>query len=132
MSTIDGLDKPCNSITDEMCDNVKAKFGDTNDHKAKGGLKKMGEALKKGMVLVMSLWDDHDANMLWLDSTYPTDKTSWGGPRGTCPTDGGKPADVERMYPNSHVKYSDIRFGDFDSTYQDMVSPMENDTQIIQ
>ena len=23
------------------------------------------------MVLVMSLWDDHEVNMLWLDSTYP-------------------------------------------------------------
>jgi hypothetical protein len=33
----------------------------------------MGEALKRGMVLVMSLWDDHEANMSWLDSNYPTD-----------------------------------------------------------
>lgn len=59
------------SITDQMCDESKAFFGDIDDHKLKGGLKQMGEAMKRGMVLVMSLWDDHDVNMLWLDSNYP-------------------------------------------------------------
>ena len=54
-----------------MCEETKAFFGDTDDHKAKGGLKQMGAAMKRGMVLVMSLWDDHDVNMLWLDSNYP-------------------------------------------------------------
>lgn len=33
----------------------------------------MGKSMDNGMVLVMSIWDDHEANMLWLDSTYPTD-----------------------------------------------------------
>ena len=33
-----------------------------------GGLKAMGESLARGHVLVMSLWDDHLANMLWLDA----------------------------------------------------------------
>jgi len=132
-STIDTISTQYDSITDDMCDKVKGAFGDKNDHKNKGGLKKMGDAMKNGMVLVMSLWDDHDANMLWLDSTYPKDKTSWGGPRGSCPTDSGVPADVQRKYPNSHVKYSDIRIGDIDSTYGDLVIPVDiNETQIIQ
>ena len=30
--------------------------------------------MKDGMVLVMSLWDDHSVNMLWLDSDYPLDE----------------------------------------------------------
>ena len=30
--------------------------------------------MKDGMVLVMSLWDDHAVNMLWLDSDYPPDQ----------------------------------------------------------
>jgi cellulose 1,4-beta-cellobiosidase len=30
--------------------------------------------MDRGMVLVLSLWDDHDVNMLWLDSDYPLDK----------------------------------------------------------
>jgi len=29
--------------------------------------------MENGMVLVMSLWDDHEAYMLWLDSDYPLD-----------------------------------------------------------
>ena len=34
----------------------------------------MGDSMERGHVLVMSLWDDHDVNMLWLDSDYPLDK----------------------------------------------------------
>ena len=77
----------------------------------------MGEAMVNGMVLVMSIWDDHAANMLWLDSTYPTTKTTVGGPRGTCATTSGKPSDVESQHPNSHVKFSDVKFGELNSTY---------------
>ena len=83
----------------------------------------MGKAMEKGMVLVMSLWDDAAANMLWLDSTYPIDKTEFGGPRGTCATDSGKPEDVRREHPNSYVKYSDIKFGEIGSTYDSGPGP---------
>merc|ERR1712046_60139 len=62
-----------------------------------GGLSQMSKSMEKGMVLVMSIWDDHEANMLWLDSTYPKDKTSPGGPRGTCSTD----SVCQRMLSNS-------------------------------
>ena len=34
----------------------------------------MGQAMKRGLVLVMSLWDDHEVNMLWLDSDYPLNR----------------------------------------------------------
>ena len=78
-----------------MCDGIKRIFNDTNDYKKKGGLQAMGKALDAGMVLVLSLWDDHAANMLWLDSTYPTNKTTPGGPRGTCAITSGVPKDVE-------------------------------------
>lgn len=33
----------------------------------------IGEALGRGMVLAMSLWDDADSNLLWLDSNLPSD-----------------------------------------------------------
>lgn len=94
-SAVDTMSQQYNSLTDESCGAFKSAFGDTPDFQNKGGMKKMGEAMKGGMVLVMSMWDDHEANMLWLDSTYPTDKTSWGGPRGSCSTSSGKPDDVE-------------------------------------
>merc|ERR1712200_222348 len=68
-------------------------FGDPDDFGEKGGLKAMGESLRRGHVLVMSMWDDHDANMLWLDSDYPLDKDPSipGVNRGPCPTDSGDP-----------------------------------------
>lgn len=131
-SKLDKLhDLQFDSVKDQMCEEVKTAFGDPNDFKTKGGLKQMGEALKDGMVLVMSLWDDGGAHMLWLDSTYPTNKTQKGsgGPRGTCPVTSGDPATVERQFPHSSVTYSDIRVGDIDTTYLDLV---ENQPDFLQ
>ncbi|TRY69219.1 hypothetical protein TCAL_13113, partial [Tigriopus californicus] len=105
------------SITDDFCTDIKDLFGDVNDHQKKGGLKTMGEALKRGMVLVMSLWDDHEAFMLWLDSNYPEDGSGPGVERGPCPTSSGRPEDVESNQPEATVKFSNIRYGDIDSTY---------------
>merc|ERR1712012_42455 len=53
-----------NSITDEWCSAQKRRFGNPDDFTKKGGLKTMGEALGRGMVLVLSLWDDSDVSML--------------------------------------------------------------------
>jgi cellulose 1,4-beta-cellobiosidase len=66
----------------------------------------------------MSLWDDHSVNMLWLDSTYPTDSTKPGAARGTCSTDSGKPEDVEKNSPDATVVFSDIKFGPIGSTFK--------------
>jgi len=111
--------KTYDSITDPYCAEVKAIFGDKNDHSSKGGLKKLGEALGRGVVLVMSLWDDHEAHMLWLDSNYPTDAdpTKPGIARGTCPTTSGVPTDVESQHPDASVKFSNIKWGSLNSTF---------------
>lgn len=53
-----------NSIKDSNCIAQKTLFADTNDFTKKGGLKVMGQALDRGVVLVMSLWDDYEAHML--------------------------------------------------------------------
>merc|ERR1712070_1329922 len=76
----------------------------------KGGLDAVEKAIDAGVVLVMSLWDDHYANMLWLDSTYPTDGAQPGSYRGACSTDSGVPADVEKDQADATVKFSDIKF----------------------
>lgn len=122
MDTIESLSTHYNSISDEMCTAHKTAFGDTNDFANKGGMGATSKAMDNGMVLVLSLWDDHAVDMLWLDSTYPVDKTSPGGPRGTCGTDSGKPEDVENNSPGSHVLFSGIRIGDHDSTWTDSAS----------
>jgi len=115
--------KEYNSLSDDMCEDHKKIFGDANDYKTKGGMKAMGDAFESGMVLVLSLWDDHDANMLWLDSTYPTDRTAKGGPRGSCPIDSGKPDDVEKNHPDSSVIYSDVKVGEIGSTFSHGPTP---------
>jgi cellulose 1,4-beta-cellobiosidase len=107
------------SITEDYCDAQKAAFGDTTQFQNRGGLTGMGAAMKRGMVLVLSVWDDHAVNMLWLDSDYPTDAdpSQPGVARGTCATTSGVPSDVEANSANASVTYSNIRFGDIDSTY---------------
>ncbi|KAF2756015.1 1,4-beta-D-glucan cellobiohydrolase-like protein [Pseudovirgaria hyperparasitica] len=107
-----------NSITTSFCDAQKAAFGDTYTFKDKGGMASMSSAMSRGMVLVMSLWDDHYSNMLWLDSTYPTDKSGPGYDRGTCSTSSGVPADVEKNSPGASVTFSNIRFGPIGSTFK--------------
>jgi len=110
---------PYDSITDAFCTEVKAIFGDPNDHGVKGGLQNMGESLRRGHVLVMSMWDDHEANMLWLDSNYPvgSDPNEPGNLRGPCPETSGQPDDVEEQWADAHVRFSNIRTGPIGSTY---------------
>jgi len=78
----------------------------------------MDEAMTKGMVLVLSLWDDHEADMLWLDSNYPTDAdpSTPGVARGTCDTNSGDPTTVERDQADASVTFSNIKYGEIGST----------------
>jgi cellulose 1,4-beta-cellobiosidase len=107
------------SITTPFCAAQKTAFGDVNDFANKGGMAGMATSFNLGVVLVMSIWDDHHANMLWLDSNYPLNKsaTEPGVARGTCSTSSGKPEEVEAQYPNAQVIFSNIKFGAINSTY---------------
>lgn len=117
--------KSYDSISDDFCAAQKKEFGDNNTFADRGGLKKMGGALGRGMVLVMSLWDDHDVHMLWLDSDFPPTKSpsAPGVSRGTCATTSGDPATVEKQHPDAQVVYSNIRVGDIGSTVKTSPSP---------
>ena len=77
----------------------------------------MSQALEGGMTLVMSVWDDHYSNMLWLDSTYPANSTGLGALRGSCATDSGAPADVEAASAGASVTFSGIKVGPINSTF---------------
>ncbi|KAJ2903929.1 hypothetical protein MKZ38_009093 [Zalerion maritima] len=105
-----------NSITDDFCTAQKTAFGDDDVFSEKGGMIQMGADMS-AMVLVMSLWDDHYANMLWLDSTYPVDSTSDGAYRGTCDTSSGVPSDVESDQADATVVFSNIKFGPVGTTF---------------
>jgi len=107
------------SISDNFCNDQKKLFGDTNSFETRGGLSAMGDALDRGMALVLSLWDDYAVYMLWLDSFYPTTAppSQPGISRGPCSIDSGRPQQVESQYPNSNVIYSNIKYGMIGSTY---------------
>jgi len=118
VSQIPGM-QAWDSVSEPMCDEQKATFKDPDDHREKNGLKQMGDSMARGQVLVMSLWDDHDSNMLWLDSDFPLDRdpSEPGVSRGPCPTSSGDPNDVETNYPSSTVKYYNVKIGPLGSTF---------------
>jgi len=108
-----------NSISTDFCTQQKTAFGDTDSFTANGGLAGIAKSFTAGVVLVMSVWDDYAANMLWLDSDYPTtkDASTPGVARGTCATTSGVPTDVESADASASVTYSNIKFGPIGSTY---------------
>merc|ERR1712032_1184565 len=112
-------EKNSDSITDGFCAAKKELFDDVNDFQANGGNAAMGKSLDRGHVLAVSLWDDVDANMLWLDSAYPLDKNVMepGVRRGTCP--GGEsstPTYVRDTYPDAYVLFANAAIGEINST----------------
>ena len=110
------------SITDEFCVDKKILFEDVNDYMEKGGTAGMGDSLDRGQVAVLSLWDDVEVNMLWLDSAYPLDRdpSEPGVLRGECP--GGvtsTPTYLRDTYPDSYVIFRNAAIGEIGSTLQD-------------
>merc|ERR1711943_155456 len=112
-----------NDISDDYCNNWVATTKDGTNFEEKGGLGAVEKAIDAGVVLVMSLWDDHFANMLWLDSTYPVGSTDPGTLRGYCSAESGVPADVEVDQASAHVIFSDIKFGPIGSTTDSSPTP---------
>lgn len=96
-------------LDDAFISSQKSKFGEKNHHQDLGGLRKMGEAFKRGMVLVLSLWDDNSVNMLWLDSTYPKNSGEPGSKRGPCDANRQGVDWLRKTYPKAQVVYSNIR-----------------------
>lgn len=90
------------SLTDDYCSESASTF------QKLGGLKQMGKALGRGMVLIFSIWNDSGAFMNWLDS----------GDAGPCNSTEGDPALIEKQHPETSVTFSNIRWGDIGSTYK--------------
>ncbi|KAL2820822.1 glycoside hydrolase [Aspergillus cavernicola] len=107
-----------NSITSEFCTAQKTAFGDEDIFAQHGGLSAMGDA-SAAMVLILSIWDDHYASMMWLDSSYPTDAdpSEPGIARGTCENGAGDPDVVESEHGDASVTFSNIKFGPIGSTF---------------
>mmetsp|Transcript_126849 Transcript_126849/g.367161 ORF Transcript_126849/g.367161 Transcript_126849/m.367161 type:complete len:93 (+) Transcript_126849:2-280(+) len=78
----------------------------------------MGEALDRGMVLALSIWDDGATNMRWLDSTFPPHDSPQrlGVQRGPCDGSTSNPQFVRSHHAAATVKYMNIRHGEIGST----------------
>merc|ERR1712150_274088 len=119
--TLEG--KQFDSITKDFCQDWVDTTKDGTNFLQKGGFDAVDKALEQGVVLVMSLWDDHFANMLWLDSIYPTDSTDPTNYRGSCSSSSGVPADIEVKDAKAHVIFSKIRSGKIGTTTSGSTPP---------
>jgi len=107
------------SITDGFCDAKKDLFGDVKHFQELGGMKAMGDSLDRGHVMIFSLWDDVEVNMLWLDSSYPTDEPEDkpGVKRGECKGgDESTPTYLRSNFPNAYVTFRNAAVGEIGST----------------
>ncbi|KAK4201140.1 concanavalin A-like lectin/glucanase domain-containing protein [Triangularia verruculosa] len=91
------------SITQDFC---AAK--NSSDYLRLGGMKGMGEALARGMVLVFSLWNSESDFMSWLDG-LPNN--------GPCNATEGDPALIRAQVPDVSMTFSNVRWGDIGSTF---------------
>lgn len=109
------------SLTDEYCVAEETLFPGNHWSSKTGQVSDMTGALKKGMVLVVSSWNDPASHMGWLDGNSGS---SAGFQRGPCVT-GGIPSDPKSYttFDNStdhtdhKVTYSNLKFGAINSTF---------------
>jgi hypothetical protein len=88
-------------------DSIVAGFCTSSGHQMDGwhSLNQMAASFARGHVLVFSLWDSND--MGWLDGQ--------NGEYGPC--DNPSTASIESLHPDMTLTFSNIKFGDLDSTY---------------
>lgn len=93
-----------NYLNDELCEVSGAER-----YLELGATQGMGEALARGMVLAMSVWWDEGGFMQWLD----------GGDAGPCNATEGDPVNIRKIQPDTEVTFSNIKWGDIGSTFED-------------
>ncbi|KAF1972849.1 glycoside hydrolase [Bimuria novae-zelandiae CBS 107.79] len=89
-----------------MDDAYCTKNGAT-DYMRLGGMKGMGGAMSRGMVLAMSIWWDEGGFMNWLDS----------GNAGPCNATEGDPKVIRQVEKAPSVVFSQIKWGEIGSTF---------------
>jgi cellulose 1,4-beta-cellobiosidase len=97
-----------NAMTQDFCDKMFIDKKDTPMFTDKGGMKKFGEAVKRGMTMVVSFWDDMATDMEWLDV----------GERGPCPKGAGDPKTLREEHPDASFAVRHFRWGPIGSTHK--------------
>lgn len=100
---VNGTSFGLDSVNDQLCGQpgVAARYMDL------GATAGMGKALERGMVLIFSIWWDVGGFMNWLDS----------GNTGPCNATEGDPKVILKVQPDPVVIWSNIKWGEIDSTY---------------
>lgn len=105
-----------NIETDEFCEKKAKAMDDFDSFKKFGGMKSVDASLKAGVTLVLSMWDDIEVHMNWLDSVMGNDDpTVMGKKRGPCDPKLGDPDTLRTDHPKSHVRYSHFKVSDIDA-----------------
>lgn len=91
-----------NFINEDYCEKSGARR-----YEELGSMTEMGVSLDRGHVLAMSIWWDEGGNMNWLDS----------GNAGPCNATEGNPSIIRQVEPDPTVIFSNIKWGEIDSTY---------------
>jgi len=100
------------AITDSFCGTQRSVFGGPDDFAMKGGLKSMGEALGRGVVLVLSLWHDEAGGSGWLDSAGGEHGAAKSGSaEGPC-SQGRAAAQAGPKFQGASVKYTNFMHGE--------------------
>lgn len=135
-SMLEGIEG--DSITDGFCDQEKVQYEVTRDNyntegaynqfREKGGLRKIGEALDRGMVLALSIWDDDAIKMQWLDSFLPNDlpEGTPGALRGPCKTEWGSPEWMRENLGGMYATFENFQLGEIGSTAKDRLLPLQS------
>lgn len=99
------------SITDTYCSAQNKAFNvSTSDFQAKGGVKRIGEAFERGMVLALSI----NSGNAWLDGVDAGKNGSASDPgakRGPCPANSYNVAKLKKTHAKASVKFSNIKYG---------------------
>jgi cellulose 1,4-beta-cellobiosidase len=97
-----------NAMTEDFCKKSFDARGEKPFFQNKGGMKQFGKAVKRGLTMAVSFWDDMATNMNWLDS----------GDRGTCATTSGDPATLREKHPDASFGVRHVRWGPIGSTHK--------------
>lgn len=91
-------------LTDELCE-----ASGSDKFMGLGALGQMGDAMTRGMVLAFSIWWDEGGNMSWLDGAAEG--------AGPCNATEGNPDTITVVEPAPEVTFSNIRWGEINSTF---------------
>jgi len=96
-----------NAMTQEWCEKMLDDKKEEPYFLKHGGMPKFSGAVKRGMTMVVSFWDDMATSMNWLDS----------GDRGTCNPVDGDPRLLRETHADAKFGVRHVRWGDIGTTH---------------